>query len=140
MQEKNKPVIAIAVAIGVSLVVAFGGYLLSHLSSEQPDLNAQVSNNASGISITNMESVSWRGCEVGVNAGCGVNFWHPPYQTHQSMTFAPGQTITVPYSTMTDQNGDQFSGQPTSIVVMCSNGTSDPVERSYCGTKPGESQ
>lgn len=135
-KEKRKPIFIFLVAFGVAAAVAITGWITTTVSSQLPDLNASVSSNKQGISVTNLESTAWRGCEVGVNGGCGINFWHPMYQTHENMTIMPGQAITVPYGSMADKDGSQYSGQPTSIVVMCSLGTHDPVERSWCGGTP----
>lgn len=105
-------------------------------ASSNADLNANVSTNINGINVVNRESSDWTGCEVGVNGGCGWNFQDPPYRTHENMTIVAGQSISVSYGSMTTSDGTRFdiaTHGVNSVVVMCSMGTNDPIQRSFCG-------
>jgi hypothetical protein len=105
--------------------------------SNPPDLDANVSKNMEGITIVNNEYSSWSGCVIGVNGGCGWDFSDPPYKTYKQYTIAGGQSLTVPYGFMSNKDGLRFditTHVVNSVVVMCSMGTDDPIDRILCGT------
>ncbi len=107
-------------------------------TASNSDLRATVEATNDGISITNNESDQWQSCEVGVNGGCGFSFDNPPYQSHISFDLAGGASTTIAYSTLTSADGTRFditTHAVNSIVIMCSMGTSDQTERSFCGTQ-----
>jgi len=121
--------------VAFSIVFGIIGAASGGLSSNSSDLNANVSTNLEGITIVNNESSSWSGCEVGVNGGCGWDFQDPPYKTHKQYTIAGGQSLTVPYESMSSKDGIRFditTHVVNSIVVMCSMGTNDAIDRSFC--------
>ncbi len=140
MKQGNsfKIIIGALIVLGVIfLMVSIGQNNQGGTSAtDSSDLNANVSTNAEGVTVVNNESSSWLGCEVGVNGGCGWDFQDPPYQTHEQYTITGGESLTVPYGSMSDTDGEIFD--PTthvvnSVVVMCSMGTNDEIERSFCG-------
>lgn len=138
MTKGFKIIIWILILLGIFLLIWSVGQVNQNGTSatDSSDLNANVSTNLEGVTVVNDESSSWLGCEVGVNGGCGWNFQNPPYQTHEQYTIAGGQSLTVPYGSMSSQDGTIFD--PTthvvnSVVVMCSMETSDVIERSFCG-------
>jgi hypothetical protein len=133
----------LALLLFILAVIIIGAFSNSEPETRPPssysnsDLHAEVVAKTEGIVVVNQESSIWSGCEVGVNGGCGWSFNSPPYLTHESMTISPGQTITVPYSSMSNQDGTRFNiltHTVNSVVVMCSMGTRNPVQRSFCGT------
>ncbi len=128
----------IFVLVGLGLLtweIGNGGHIgASAINSS--DLTAKVTTDINGINVANQESSTWTSCEVGVNGGCGWDFQDPPYRTHENMTISAGQNVSVPYSSLTASDGTRFdiaTHGVNSIVVMCSMGTTDMVQRSFCG-------
>jgi hypothetical protein len=99
------------------------------------DLNTKVYSSSNGIVITNLESATWSNCMVGINGSTGWNFDKPPYITHSPLTITAGETLTVPYTNITDQNGVRFnpiSHAVNTVVVDCFENTINA--RSWVGT------
>lgn len=101
-------------------------------------LSARAAFDAQGLNITNNDQSDWMGCEVGVNANCATDMQNPPYQTEQQLVIDGRQTVKIPYSSLTAPDGTLFD--PTthavnSIVIMCSMGTANQTQRTYCGTR-----
>lgn len=140
--SKHAAMTIILIIIALLIVGTIGAHLASpngnNNSSFSADLNAEVSAGLNGVTIANTETDDWSGCEVGVNGSCGFNFDSPPYQTHQGSGYSilAGSSTTIPYEALSSQDGTVFDPSThavNSVVVMCSMGTSDRVERSFCG-------
>ncbi len=72
---------------------------------------------------------------VGINGSTGWGFDKPPYQTHTLITIQSGQTVTVPYTRITAEDGTRFDYNThavNTVVVDCFKGSVN--ERSWVGT------
>ena len=88
--------------------------------AEEPanyDLNVGVQISGEGFTVTNQDSIAWRGCGFELNPGLFRGGWK-----YNPGELAPGQTVTAPFWEFTKGDGTRFNAyatKPKSLEITC---------------------